>query len=162
MMRNREDIWFYWFWRCTTLEGLPKANVSCLAVIQVYTIFLLLDNRELGEMKSAFIRELGNACFLSQQHEWCSGLPHASTSHFTEQNSTLFLCYQCSSKKQSYLWCYINILFSCFFFPVDRNIQGTFLYIIRFPCALLQFLKIVFLLCNFSLTSFYVKDSEEE
>lgn len=134
-------------------------------VIQAYTLFLLLDNRDLGDMKLAFIRELGNRCFLSQhsgRREWCSGLPHASPRHFTEQNSTLLLYYQCSSKKQSYSCYYINILFSCFFFPVGRNIQETFLYIIRFPCALLQFLKIMFLFYNFSFTSFYVQGSEKE
>lgn len=66
MMRNWKVIsQKYWFWKCTTLEGLPKVNVSCLAVIQVYTTFLLLDNRKLGEMKLSFMRKLGNTGFLS-------------------------------------------------------------------------------------------------
>lgn len=37
--------------------------------------------------------------------------------------------------------CVIILIYYCFFFPVDKNIRGTFLCIIRFPCALLQFLN---------------------
>lgn len=79
--------------------------------------------RELEEMKLSFIRQLGNACLLSQQHEWCSGLPCTSASCFIEGNSTFLHRYQCSSQKEFCLYSYINVIF-LFIFLTTKKYTG--------------------------------------
>lgn len=54
------------------------------------------------------------------------GLPCSSASHFIKQNSTSVVYYRVLLRKysRSILFSYFNILFSCFFFLLDRY-MGT-------------------------------------
>lgn len=107
MMRNRKVIsQKYWFWKCTTLEGLPKVNVSCLAVIQVYTTFLLRWERWNCHLWRSWEIQV-----FSQQHEWCSGL-----SQLVLQNKTLLCCFIINVLPRNNPICVIRLIY---YFPVS-------------------------------------------
>lgn len=96
------------------MEGLPKANVSRLAVIRVYIIFLLLDNRELGEMKPAFRRELEMHVFsLSSMSDVRVLLMLAQV---ILQNKTPLFCFIISVLPRSNPICVVRLIY---YFPVS-------------------------------------------